>query len=178
MISRFFEYILVGTSVSPVFITFYVVGFLETNSYTKGVYWLILFLISLLAFYLIKRFAEKKLERMPIEITHVSPADKEVATFLLAYVLPFLNIGSSNIFVQIAIVVMLYMIVLTSSNYHFNPVLSLFGFHYYEITLELNIDDRKYSYSYILMTRKTIRDCRNIKKVIPLSDYMVMEVET
>jgi len=177
MISKPIEYVLVGTSISPIFVTFYISGLIKTGNFTKGIFWLVLFLISLIVFYLIKKFAERNSETLPIEITHVSPADKEVATFLIAYILPFLNIGGSNLYVQITIIFVLYIIVLSSSNYHFNPILSLFGYHYYEITLELNINENKYSYSYVLMTKKTIRDCKDIKKVIQISDYMLMEVE-
>ena len=42
------------------------------------------------------KFAKNNLEIMPIEIRSVAPADKEVAAFLIAYILPFLNIIKSN----------------------------------------------------------------------------------
>ena len=158
MLSKPLGYILVGTSISPIFIIFWISEILQTGNVTNGIYWPILFLFSMISFHIIKKISENNLETMPIEIRSVKPADKEVTTFLIAYILPFLNIYNPNIWVKIVIVSVLYLTILTSSNYHFNPILSLCGYHYYEITLELNMKGRVYLYSYVLMTKKTIKD--------------------
>ena len=106
-----------------------------------------------------------------------SPADKEVAAFLIAYLSPFVNIIKINLYFEIFIIILLYICVFTTGNYHFNPIMSLFGYHYYEITIEMNEKERSYSYTYVLMTKKVIKDCRNVKTVVQISDYMLMEVE-
>jgi len=173
MLSKFLEFVLVATSISPIFIIFSILEFLTSNKITyKSVIWILLFLICIITFWGIKKFAERFLPRQTIKVVQIEPADKEVSAFLVAYILPFLGISKTSLSFEIAIVIVLYIVVLTSSNYHFNPILSLLGYHYYQIT----ISENGYSYSYILMTKKTIKDCKNIKTVILISDYMVLEV--
>lgn len=177
MLSRILEQILVLASISPVFVALWFSEFLSTGNPMSGGFWLFLFIFLIIVSYEIIKFSEKNLEVMPIEIRSIAPADKEVAAFLIAYILPFLNIININTWTEVFIVAILYVAVLTTGNYHFNPVLSLFGYHYYEITIELNENGRLHSYTYVLMTRKVIKDCREIKSVIQVSDYMLMEVE-
>jgi hypothetical protein len=173
MLSKFLELILVFTSISPIFVIFSISEILNRKFSISTVVWIVLFFISLFLFYLIKKFAEKEISPQTVKVTQIAPADKEVSAFLVAYILPFLNISNYSLTFEIAVVVILYLIVLTSSNYHFNPLQSLMGYQYYHV----NITENEYSYSYFLMTKKTIKDCKNIKLVIQISDYMILEVE-
>ena len=148
--------------------------FVKTGNYENGLFWLILFIVLIPISWGIIKFSEKKIEILPIKVKSVAPADREVAAFLIAYILPMLNIVNLNIWTIIFIVGLLYIAILTTSNYHFNPILSLFfGYHYYEVEIEENNGEKT---TYILMTKKTIRSSRDVKKVVQVSDYMLMEV--
>jgi len=136
---------------------------------------MILFVVLIPISWFIIKFSERKLEVLPINIKSIAPASREVAAFLVAYILPLLNIVDLNEWAIIFIVILLYVAMLTTSNYHFNPVLSLFfGYHYYEVKIKDENDGE--STTYILMTKRTIRSCKNIRKVVQVSDYMLMEV--
>lgn len=175
MISKFLEHIFVLTSISPVFLAIWLSKFIKTGDCKEGLFWMILFIVLIPISWLIIKFSERKLEILPINIKSIAPASKEVAAFLIAYILPLLNIVELNEWTIIFIVVLLYVAMLTTSNYHFNPVLSLFfGYHYYEIKIKDENDNG--STTYILMTKRTIRNCKNIRKVVQVSDYMLMEV--
>jgi len=174
MISKFLEHVFVLTSISPVFLAIWLGEFVKTGNYENGLFWLILFIVLIPISWGIIKFSEKKLEILPIKVKSVAPADREVAAFLIAYILPMLNIVNLNIWTIIFIVGLLYIAILTTSNYHFNPILSLFfGYHYYEVEIEENNGEKT---TYILMTKKTIRSSRDVKKVVQVSDYMLMEV--
>jgi len=174
MISKFLEHVFVLTSISPVFLAIWLGEFVKTGNYENGLFWLILFIVLIPISWGIIKFSEKKIEILPIKVKSVAPADREVAAFLIAYILPMLNIVNLNIWTIIFIVGLLYIAILTTSNYHFNPILSLFfGYHYYEVEIEENNGEKT---TYILMTKKTIRSSRNVKKVVQVSDYMLMEV--
>jgi len=174
MISKFLEHVFVLTSISPVFLAIWLGEFVKTGNYENGLFWLILFIVLIPISWGIIKFSEKKLEILPIKVKSVAPADREVAAFLIAYILPTLNIVNLNIWTMVFIVGLLYIAMLTTSNYHFNPILSLFfGYHYYEVEIEENNGEKT---TYILMTKKTIRSSRNVKKVVQVSDYMLMEV--
>ena len=174
MISKFLEHVFVLTSISPVFLAIWLGEFVKTGNYENGLFWLILFIVLIPISWGIIKFSEKKLEILPIKVKSVAPADREVAAFLIAYILPTLNIVNLNIWTMVFIVGLLYIAMLTTSNYHFNPILSLFfGYHYYEVEIEENNGEKT---TYILMTKKTIRSSRNVKKVVQVSDYMLMGV--
>ena len=175
MISRLLEHIFVLTSISPVFLAIYISEFIKTKNYNDGSLWLILFIVLIPISWIIIKFSENKLEIIPVNIKSVAPADREVAAFLIAYILPLLNIVDPNFLIILFIIGLLYVAMLTTSNYHFNPVLSLFfGYHYYEIEIEEQSSGEKTRY--ILMTKRAIRNCRNIKNIVQVSDYMLMEV--
>ena len=175
MISKFLEHIFVLTSISPVFLAIWLSKFIKTGNCEEGLFWMILFIALIPISWLIIKFSEKKLEILPVNIKSIAPANREVAAFLIAYILPLLNIVDLNEWTIIFIVVLLYVAMLTTSNYHFNPVLSLFfGYHYYEVKIKDENDGE--STTYILMTKRTIRSCKNIRKVVQVSDYMLMEV--
>ena len=174
MISKFLEHVFVLTSISPVFLAIWLGEFVKTGNYKNGLFWLILFIVLIPISWGIIKFSEKKLEILPIKVKSVAPADREVAAFLIAYILPMLNIVNLTIWTIVFIVGLLYIAMLTTSNYHFNPILShFFGYHYYEVEIEENNGEKT---TYILMTKKTIRSSRNVKKVVQVSDYMLMEV--
>lgn len=173
MISKFLEHVFVLISISPVFLTIWIGDFVKTGNYKNSLFWLILFIALIPISWGIIKFSEKKLEILPVKVKSVAPADREVAAFLIAYILPMLNIVNLNIWAILFIVGLLYIAMLTTSNYHFNPVLGLFfGYHYYEVEIEENSGEK---ITYILMTKKTIRSSRNVKKVVQVSDYMLME---
>ena len=64
------------------------------NLYLLGIptvvlFWLVLFIALIIVSNMIIKFAKNNLETMPIEIRSVAQADKEVAAFLIAYILLF-----------------------------------------------------------------------------------------
>jgi len=63
-----------------------------------------------------------------------------------------------------------YALLLASSySYHFNPMLSLAGWHFYKV-------GSKEGVSYVLLTRKKIRNVDRIKKVGQLTGYMLLDL--
>ncbi len=110
------------------------------------------------------------LERMPVQIKSVKTVDKEIVGFLLVYLLPLINQSHSTISVPVLIfvAVIFFFIVYNSHAYHFNPLLGLFGYHFYEVTIEGNI-------TYVLITRQNITDCKNITQVVQLTEYMILD---
>ena len=176
MISKFLEYVFVGTSISPVFLAIWIGKSIKTGNYLNGLFWVLLFIILIPLTWTIIKFSEKKLEILPIKVKSVAPANREVAAFLIAYILPILSFVNLDLLTILFIIGLLYVSMLTTSNYHFNPVLSLFfGYRYYEVEIEESNGEKT---TYVLMTKRTIRNAKNIRKIVQVSDYMLMEVDT
>ena len=79
--------------------------------------------------------ASCRLEQLPITIKKAKSADKEVIGFFVAYVLPLLFRGgrSPDLGAWLMSAGMLLFVLWSTHALHVNPVLGLFGFHFYEV---------------------------------------------
>jgi ABC-type xylose transport system permease subunit len=170
MFSGLLKYILVATSMAPVLFTFWGVSVINDNCIFSnwGYLLAVVFLISLCL--LLLRRAKRKLEKLDVTLASAKNADHNVISFLFVYLLPVLDIvKKGNIYVMIFILVVFFVIIISSNTYHFNPLLSFFGYRFYEITLTGNI-------TYVLITKKEIRNTTDIKEVVFISSYMALDV--
>lgn len=118
--------------------------------------------LSAMCFGLVQLSASRYgIESLPVQIKSVKTADNEIVGFLLVYLLPLINQsqGTISLPVQVFVAVIFFLIVYNSHAYHFNPLLGLFGYHFFEVTIEGDI-------TYVLITRKNITDCKNVSKVV------------
>ncbi len=184
MLNKAAKLALVATSLAPIFLTLWFVelsSVWETalpwshnvaNHWQAGSgYLLAALILSGLCFGLIRLAASRYgLERLPVKIKAVKTVDKEIVGFLLVYLLPLINQSHNTISVPVLIfvAVIFFFIVYNSHAYHFNPLLGLFGYHFYEVTIEGNI-------TYVLITRQNITDCKNITQVVQLTEYMILD---
>ena len=80
--------------------------------------------------------AKRQLGKTAFSVIAVKSVDTEIVGFVLVYLLPLINsTGLSVNFPVLLFVLALFLIVVWTTNaYHFNPLLGLFGFHFYEVT--------------------------------------------
>lgn len=118
-------------------------------------------------------FAYFHLGRTTLSIKKVGTADKEILSFLLAYLLPILAKDYTdlrqNTPTAIYIFLILFFAVYHSNSFHFNPLLALAGFHFYEIETE---DDMPY----MLISRKVMKRQKSQREVVKLSEYVYLDV--
>ena len=55
-------------------------------------------------------------------------------------------------------------------SYHTNPILTFFGYHFYEVTTPQNV-------SFLLITKRDLRNTKNISTVVQITDYMILDTE-
>lgn len=167
--SKFAQALLVATSISPILITVAISEFLQTKNirdslpYAIGALTLVLICILLLVG--LKRGASP----VSIKIKSVAPADKEVIAFWLAYLLPLIRESRINLTTMAVVLCIIFLSLLTTNTYHFNPVLGMLGYHFYEIT---TIDEIKY----VLLTRKSLTNTKAVSEVVEISHYMLLDV--
>ncbi len=170
MLNKAAKLALVATSLAPICLTLWFVEFSKAWDWKAGwAYLLTAALLTLLCAGLVW-LAGNNLEKLPVKIKAVKTVDKEIVGFLLVYLLPLINQTSNTISlpVLIFIAVIFFFIVQNSHAYHFNPLLGFFGYHFYEATLEGDI-------TYVLITKQNIADCKSIKQVVQLTEYMILE---
>lgn len=115
-------------------------------------------------------FSEKYLEKLDLTITSVEPVDQENTSYLLLYLSPlfFSEIGSMNLHVVIPALFIYALITSTSYSYHYNPLISLMGWHFYKVGTPEGV-------TYVILTRKKINNIDRIKKVGQLTEYTFID---
>jgi len=182
MINKFTKILLVLTSLAPILLTYWFVSQVQVYddsinlleniqcNYLVGFGLLITTVVLALvcAFLLIR--SKKELELIPVSISEIKTADNESLAFILVYLLPLANQVSDkiNVAVLIFVGILFFFTVSTSNAYHFNPLLSFLGYHFYEVKLENGV-------TYILLSKNNISDCKKIKTVSQLTEYMIIE---
>lgn len=183
MLNKAAKLSLVSTSLAPICLTLWFVEISKVwntaqpfknnllNNWQVGIDYLIAALaMSLLCFVLVW-LSGRELEPLPVKIKSVKTVDGEIVGFLLVYLLPLINQGENQVslIVLVFIAIIFFIIVYNSHAYHFNPMLGLFGYHFYEVCIEGDI-------TYVLITRQNITDCKSITNVVQLTEYMIKDV--
>ena len=183
MVSSLFKVIFISTAISPVLLTIFAINAINDWEKINDSFWARIYLVFSDHFYfilipliltllcwIIISCSQKKLESFRVSLKSVRISDREAFSFLLAYFLPLVTRPSLgvNMSMLYLFLVIFFVFIFASHSYHFNPLLGLFGYHSYEITTETGM-------SYILITRKGIRSCKDINRVVHITDYIVLE---
>jgi hypothetical protein len=173
MISCLAKLLLVSTSLAPVLLTLWFIKFSEKWDIKQGWVYLIIALALVILCKCILELAKIKLEKMPVKVDAIQTADKEIVGFILVYLLPFINQSTDavNKPVLCFVGVLFFIVVWSTHAYHFNPLIGIgpYQYHFYEVTLDGGI-------SYVLISKNTISNCKNVKTVVQLTEYMLLEV--
>lgn len=172
--SQFAKLLLVATSLAPA------LGAFALNEWQKGrlpmAIGLVIAAVLLIALcYLVKLYPELYGEREKLEITAVESTDKEALAFIIAYLFPILTGKFPNVSEQEYWLLTLYVFLIVavtvyhSNAFHFNPVLALFGYHFYQITADGGM-------KYLLIARHIVRTQNPELTVTKLADYVFLEV--
>ncbi|HDR9473299.1 hypothetical protein [Burkholderia multivorans] len=118
----------------------------------------------------IVNLAKKHLETLPITIKKAKSADKDVIGFFVAYVLPLffaktVTLEPAAIFIFIA---MLAFVIWGTHSIQVNPLLGVFGYHFYEVDSESGI-------SFLLVTKRKIVNVKSVRCVVQLTEYLILD---
>ncbi|MFZ7103265.1 MAG: hypothetical protein ACOWWO_11515 [Peptococcaceae bacterium] len=172
MLSKLAKACLVSTSFAPVLVTYAFVLWIGNKPIREIVYILFTAILLMLLCLYVLSIAKKKIQIVDFTISSIKTADSEVLGFLVAYLIPFATLASDQINGAVLIFIFgLFLLVIWSTNsYHINPLLTLFGYHFYEVTTRNNI-------TFLLITKRDLRNTTSVKKVIQLTEYMVFDVK-
>jgi len=115
-----------------------------------------------------------------LKITKATRSDKSVFPFMFAYVIPLLipttlssaAQGYGNAPGLIAFVVVMAIVLYRTQLHDVNPVLSLFGYHFFEV------DAGATATGILLLTRQARVPLNEVIRVKEISDYLWLHVET
>ncbi len=114
--------------------------------------------------------AQNTLERLPVVIKKAKSADKEVIGFFVAYALPLVFRGQSSQDLGAWLIAgtMLLFVLWSTHSMQVNPVLGMFGYHFYEVETSDGI-------TYLLITQRKINSVLSVGNVVQLSEYGILE---
>lgn len=124
-------------------------------------------LVALIVCVIVMHCASRSLSRNPVVIKSIKPADKELIGFVLAYLLPLARGTPFEGYPLVVVLVVFFVVVMTSNAYHTNPLLGMLGWHFYEVVID--------EVSYTMVSRRNIHNVRAIKEVVSLTDYMLLD---
>jgi hypothetical protein len=161
------------TAVAPLSISLaYVFAAKEHNYRWAAIAFFACLLLGAISLWIVEQ-ARAKLEALPIVIKKVKSADKEVIGFFVAYALPLLFRGEINADAGAwGLAAFLLLFVLWSTHaIQVNPVLGMFGFHFYEVETSDAI-------TFLLITRRKINNAMAVGKIVQLSEYGILEAKS
>lgn len=171
MLSGIAKLMLTSTAIAPVFVTYAWVAYFE--GFELAAFLLLMASLSLVFLCLgLLSYAKRNLERLRFDAISVEAADRENIAFLLLYLLPLFTEQFSTLNWQLWIPAILIFaaVVATGYSYHFNPLLGLIGWHFYKVNTKEGV-------SYVLITRKQLRNANEVMNVGQLTEYIVIELE-
>lgn len=140
MLTKFAKTLLVASSLSPILGAVAINKIGKLDHVGKGMelgwlWWLVAGILLVLICWGLLDNLGKTGEKYTINIAEFESTDKEMVAFLIAYLLPF--IASENLeftgqwLTGIYILVVIFLTVMHAGMVHFNPVMGLFGYHFY-----------------------------------------------
>ena len=140
--NRFVKFFLVLTASSPVLL---IVGINQFEickpwtswTWTPWIWWVIAAPILAVLCKGLLICATKWIQKDTIEIVEFERKDQEMLAFLFIYLLPFIRSGKSTFasewITSICLLVIFAFAISHARAFHFNPVMGLFGYHFYTI---------------------------------------------
>lgn len=170
MLGRFLRILLALTSIAPLSVSLcYVFSSKGNNIQYAIIAGFLCILLGATALWVID-FSSRNLERLPVVIKKAKSSDKEVIGFFIAYALPLIFKGNSvpDFGSWIMVGVMLLFVLWSTHAMHANPVLGVFGFHYYEVETTDGI-------TFLLITKRKISTVKSVNEVVQVGEYAIYE---
>lgn len=162
---------LVATAIAPVLLV-YAIVFVRDQKYVEAAIFLLVTYLLVWASRSIISYARRTGERLKLEITSIEAADRENIAFLLLYLLPLINgdASSPDYFVSALVLLVFGVVVATGHSYHFNPLLGIFGWHFYRVSISEGV-------TYVVLTKRTLLTKKAALTITPMTEYMMLDTE-
>lgn len=171
MLRRLPKFLLVCTAFAPVMLTQAAVWLYDGKAEMQGPSAFLIFLALALVWLcdVVIRRSARELASNPVKVSAIKPADKEIIGFVLAYLLPLARGSGFEGFPMIVVLIVFFVVIMTSNAYHTNPLLGMMGYHFYEVTIE--------NVGYVLISKRNLHNTAGIEKVVSITDYMLLDVK-
>lgn len=171
MLSGIAKTALTATALAPVALCYAWVA--ATGGQYSTAYYIIM--ACLILFFLCNYILGKAKDYVPdeeLKIVSAECADGEAIAMLLMYLLPLFTSKFGDLYwgVWVPAMVLIALIVGTGNCFNFNPLLRLQGWHFFKVGTPEGV-------TYLLLTKKKIKNTTGKITIIPLTEYIMMDTE-
>ena len=161
------------TAIAPVGLIFAIVDYWQGDLGTMWIALLSTLLMATICMAVLRKIHSPR-ARSPqaYPITTVEPVDRDNTAIILLYFMPVLtaDFEGFNLVVWGPTLLVFLIVALTGHGCFFNPLLGLFGWHFYRVGTPENVIR-------LLISRKTLRKGNRTIIGVELGDYVIMEVK-
>ncbi len=163
---------LTSTCVAPILFTYSFIAY-QKNQYILSASLILIALILAAACAVTLKIVQEKSYRESIKITSFRPADKEVSGYFVSYLIPLMGATSEFFTLSTAIFFgfLFFIFIWASKSFYTNPLLSVFGYKFYEINLSTGN-------TLLLITKRSILNCKEVTKISYATPHTVVETKT
>ena len=137
MFNMFAKFLLVSTSLSPLLGAVAVNQISNCKPFAQWGPWLAAAILLIFLCWKLLQYAVKNVEVHSFRIREFEQNEKEVLAFLVTYLLPFLSKEKMSFMgdwiTGAYILLIIFLVISHSDAFHFNPVMSLLGYHFYSV---------------------------------------------
>lgn len=176
MLSCFAKWCFTATAVAPALGAASIIALSSYKSWPICIGFAVAALLSVVITFLLMAFVKKQVQQSHLVVDSVDQADQKVLEFLLAYLLPVFSATSltsvtGSLALTIYSLVIVFLTVAHGNILQFNPVLAMFGYHFYEVRSEKGI-------AYLLITRRKIHKAKHALVCKHITDFIVLDVDS
>jgi len=161
------------SSLAPVLGAYAVNDFSDGKGVVSALYWIWPAVLLVIICWLLMHFAHTMIEKETLSVESIQSTDKEMLAFLVAYLLPIIAKNTLDTSHHFATALFTYAIVLLcishSNAFHFNPLLGLVGYHFYEVKAAEGM-------TFMLITKRIVTKQKFALPVVKVGNYMYLEV--
>ena len=163
------KFFLAVTAFAPILFTYAIVSASNCELWHAAAFLAICVLLVAVCVVLL-RFARSRLPLRVYSTATVETADNDVFGLLLIYLLPLItrDLATYNWLAWIVVTVVFCLIIAIGYGYHFNPMLSVFGYHFYKVTETDGLP-------HVLITERRIYKTGETLHVARLDEYVLLE---
>lgn len=174
--SQLAKLLLVATSLAPALGAFALIQW-QKGDWSDSIIFLVVGALLVFICCMLILYVKQHGERERLSIKTVETMDKDSLAYLIAYLFPlftgkFPSLSEHDYWLPtIYVLAIIALTVYHSNAFHFNPVLAVFGYHFYQVTTTTDM-------KYMLITREVIRQQHSEIEVVELSNYVFLQTGT
>ncbi len=160
---------LTGTSVAPVIFVYSTMALLAGSKIEAIILVLAGMFLATMASWLLHR-ARTRMETFSLTINSLESADRENMGVLILYLAPLLETSFDMLdwTILVPMGALFFALTLTGNSYQFNPLLNVFGWHFYKVGTPEGV-------TYIFITKRFIPNLHSPFIVTQMTNYTVVE---